>query len=264
MAGLRAAEAPQQPPATYISKVFHQLIGTKRTFGETEKPYLGLSELSACENMTENDSIPRLADRKENGVDVIYNSCEKENVYGSGQFLCEGTPASNCYFQVDNERFHAIANNDQKSLEQLSKVANGPNDIRNTQDAFYKARPAEDSDDGEDSVEAGNFDLLRNANLLQVFSQLKADDVLQEHSRAAGSDEESDMTCELNYLEVGEPMAKDGSLQLPKYDPKRNYFKGYWRLYLHNEQLMSKIYQKAEDRDSLLRQILQIEQFYNN
>ena len=52
-------------------------------------------------------------------------------------------------------------------------------------------------------------------------------------------------------------------MQLPKYDPKRNYYEGYWRLYVLNEQLMSKIFSEASERDALLKNIFQIELFYN-
>ena len=60
-----------------------------------------------------------------------------------------------------------------------------------------------------------------------------------------------------------EPVSQTGSLELPQYHPKRNYFECYWRLYLKNEQLLSQISQVAEGRDSLLKNILQLEQFYN-
>ena len=54
------------------------------------------------------------------------------------------------------------------------------------------------------------------------------------------------------------------SLQLPEYDPNENYFDQYWQLYLKNESLMSKVFCESMDRDSVLKSILQVEQFYND
>ena len=32
-----------------------------------------------------------------------------------------------------------------------------------------------------------------------------------------------------------EPIRQSGTLELPKYDPSKNYFEGYWRMFLRNE-----------------------------
>ena len=66
--------------------------------------------------------------------------------------------------------------------------------------------------------------------------------------------------------EVGlnEPISRSGSLELPKYDPRNNYFQAYWKLYSGNEQMMAQINEFAEERDQLLKAILQVEQYYND
>jgi len=51
---------------------------------------------------------------------------------------------------------------------------------------------------------------------------------------------------------------------LPRYDPKKNYFESYWRIYLKNEQLLQDINSSADERDQILKSILHIEQFFNN
>ena len=58
--------------------------------------------------------------------------------------------------------------------------------------------------------------------------------------------------------EVGlnEPISRSGSLELPKYDPRNNYFQAYWKLYSGNEQMMAQINEFAEERDQLLKAIL--------
>ena len=54
------------------------------------------------------------------------------------------------------------------------------------------------------------------------------------------------------------------SLQLPEFDPNENYFELYWQLYLKNESLMHKVSGESIERDSVLKSILQVEQFYND
>ena len=67
-----------------------------------------------------------------------------------------------------------------------------------------------------------------------------------------------------NCTALQEPINRTGSLELPSYDPKRSYYQGYWQLYLRNDQMLAQISNVAETRDSLLKEILQIEQFYNS
>ena len=51
---------------------------------------------------------------------------------------------------------------------------------------------------------------------------------------------------------------------MPKYDPSVNYFDLYWQMYLKNESLMSRVFNESAERDKHLKNILQIEQFYND
>ena len=69
--------------------------------------------------------------------------------------------------------------------------------------------------------------------------------------------------CQEVSLDFDEPINTSGSLELPKYDPSKNYYEGYWSLFLRNEQLLTQMSSVAEDRDQLLKSILQVEQFYN-
>ena len=41
--------------------------------------------------------------------------------------------------------------------------------------------------------------------------------------------------CQEVSLDFDEPINTSGSLELPKYDPSKNYYEGYWSLFLRNE-----------------------------
>lgn len=41
--------------------------------------------------------------------------------------------------------------------------------------------------------------------------------------------------CDMGFQE---PVNQTGSLELPKYDPNKNYFECYWGLFLKNEQIL--------------------------
>lgn len=51
---------------------------------------------------------------------------------------------------------------------------------------------------------------------------------------------------------------------MPQFNPMVNYYELYWDMYLKNESLLAQISGESSDRDSLLKQILLIEEFYND
>lgn len=51
---------------------------------------------------------------------------------------------------------------------------------------------------------------------------------------------------------------------MPQFNPTANYYELYWDMYLKNESLLAQISGESSDRDSLLKQILLIEEFYND
>ena len=105
----------------------------------------------------------------------------------------------------------------------------------------------------EDSVEGQNFSYLRSDSIIESFSQLSPSNKVQELDAPEDDLSKYGYEAELGF---NEPIAQSGSLELPKYDPKKNYFESYWRIYLKNEQILQQISSVAEDRDSLLRNIL--------
>ena len=171
----------------------------------------------------------------------------------------------------------------QNNKKETKRVKYG--DIRNLQEAFFNTESDQrrasnhlsDSDrqqtdvvvsDDEDSVDGQNFEILRQDNIVETFQQISPSMRIESQmaSKIQNQDQQSESSDKQQVLgmQVYEPEAAIGSLQLPKYDPKRNYFECYWRLYLHNEQLMSRIFAEASERDSLLTNTIQIEQFYND
>ena len=111
----------------------------------------------------------------------------------------------------------------------------------------------------EDSVDPMNFRFLQVENIVQSFAQLSPINIDELGSATADFNKYG---CEMESG-FSEPINQTGSLELPKYDPKKKYFEGYWRLYLKNEHLMKQICQTATQRDDILKNILQLEQFYN-
>lgn len=51
---------------------------------------------------------------------------------------------------------------------------------------------------------------------------------------------------------------------MPSFNPMVNYYELYWEMYLRNESLLAQISGESSDRDALLKQILLIEEFYND
>lgn len=138
------------------------------------------------------------------------------------------------------------------------------------QEAFFKTdklvSQANDSicDDSpsQDSVSGANFSILQSDNLVSSFSQISPQSSCKVQDMATVH-----QPNQYSYSqEVGfnEPINRTGSLELPKYNPRNNYFQAYWKLYSGNEQMMAQIGEIAEDRDELLKAILQVEQFYND
>ena len=142
-----------------------------------------------------------------------------------------------------------------------SKPQNGG--LTNLQEAFFKTDKLVNSASPAvsiDSVEGHNFNILRQDSVVEEFGQITPETKVLDQApcdnvKAYGYEQE---------LGFDEPVSRNGSLQLPKFDPSKNYFESYWRLYLKNEQLLSQISMTAEERDVTLKQILQLEQFYNS
>ena len=112
-----------------------------------------------------------------------------------------------------------------------------------------------------DSVEDCNFSVLRSDSMLRTFSQISPSLKVQE---MAFVEDLSKYGSREDVSHFGEPINTSGSLELPKYNPKKNYYEGYWGLFLRNEQLLTQLSSTAEERDQLLKSILQVEQFYNS
>ena len=51
---------------------------------------------------------------------------------------------------------------------------------------------------------------------------------------------------------------------IPVYNSTINYYELYWEMYLRNEAVMQQICNESSERDSLLKQILMIEEFYDD
>ena len=103
-----------------------------------------------------------------------------------------------------------------------------------------------------DSVDASNFNYLLSDNIVSNFGQISPSIKVQEIAPETNI-KDYGYEAELGF---DEPIIRSGSLELPKYDPKKNYFESYWRLYMKNEQLLNQIGHVAETRDSLLKGIL--------
>ena len=87
-----------------------------------------------------------------------------------------------------------------------------------------------------DSVEDSNFSVLRSDRMLRTFSQISPFLKVQE---MAYVDDLSKYGCREDITNFGEPINTTGTLELPKYNPKMNYYEGYWGLFLRNEQLLT-------------------------
>jgi hypothetical protein len=51
---------------------------------------------------------------------------------------------------------------------------------------------------------------------------------------------------------------------MPLFSPNINYYELYWEMYLRNESVMAQIANESAQRDTILQQILLIEEFYND
>ena len=140
----------------------------------------------------------------------------------------------------------------------------------NEPDSYSASSPS------QDSVDAAHFKLFQESEsdtLISMFSQISPSSknlinqhasvknlskygVAQSHTATPGSQSTQAL--------VQEPINVTGSLELPRYDPKRNFYQSYWQLFLRNDRILSQIEQIADSRDSLLREILQIEEYYDD
>ena len=133
-----------------------------------------------------------------------------------------------------DQQAYSLEQHDNNDYGRCSKVTN-------LQEAFFKPTNTDrqgeqqmlETSSQEDSVEDANFSLLRADNIVETLSQLSPSNKVQD---MAYVDDPADYQEEIGF---DEPITTTGSLELPKFDPKRNYFESYWRLYLQNEQLLN-------------------------
>ncbi len=112
----------------------------------------------------------------------------------------------------------------------------------------------ESSDDS--SIEPAHFDFLRNRHLQSVASGLNDQLTCEEQVNTKKAAKQA--SCE-------SVDSDDSSLPpMPQFNPTVNYYELYWEMYLRNESLLAQISGESSDRDSLLKQILIIEEFYND
>ena len=174
------------------------------------------------------------------------------------------TPDSNCYFEVDSENFLVNTSKDaQPNTATLMHSFSLDEQSNRLQEAFFprqnsseieesKARSPLDSDE---SLKDANFDILKRDNVVETFSLISP----------AAKMTDASFATPVNHQSVTTSFEPAGTgFQLPKYNPDVNYFDLYWNMYLKNESLMSRVFNESSERDKHLKNILQIEQFYND